>query len=84
MTAEEIKIYVKIDEILYSDWNPIEVDDLPGNEYQSYNHQIFALKKEGSGIEVIAQALYKLETGRMGLTGNIEYCSRVARKIFNL
>ena len=84
MTPEEVKLYKAIDEILYSDWNPIGVDDLPRNEYQGYDYEIFALKNDGSNIETIAQALHKLEINHMGLTGNIEHCRQVARKIFEL
>ena len=56
MNPKELKFYLEIDEIIYSDWNPIGIKNLPRDEYQSYTHQIFALKYKGSNIETIAQA----------------------------
>jgi hypothetical protein len=84
MNPKDLKFYLEIDKILYSDWNPIGIKDLPRDEYQSYTYQIFALKYKGSNIETIAQALYNIETTYMGLAGNMEFCRRVATKIFNI
>jgi hypothetical protein len=81
MTPEEVKLYKAIDEILYSDWNPIGVVDLPRNEYQGYDYKIFELKTSGSNVETIAEALYNLEIERMGLTGNLEHCRNSVSRI---
>jgi hypothetical protein len=73
-------IYDKIDEILYFDWNPIGIDQLPRDEYQSYTPKLFNLKKLGSDRETIAQTLYELEFFIMG-SGDIEMCREIAKKI---
>lgn len=78
---KEMALYKKVDEILFYEWNPIGVDDLPRDEYQYYLPKIYALKKSGADNETIATALYKFETDRMGLDGNIERCRDIAKKI---
>ena len=78
-------LYVKIDEILWLDWDPIGVNDFEvRDEYQSYTPAIYGLKKSGASIDIIATALYKIEIDEMGLMGNMERCRRVAEKIWNL
>jgi hypothetical protein len=84
MNAEENKLYKIIDEILWKDWDPIgvnEYDEEARDEYQSYLPQIFKLKIDNAGKELIAQHLLNIETESMGLSGNIENCRIVAEKI---
>lgn len=81
MSETEMEIYKKIDEILYLDWNPIDDGELPRNEYASYTSKIFNLKKLGSNIETIAQALCELERYITGLPGEIKTCREIAKKI---
>lgn len=83
LTDEQIRLYKLIDEILWNDWDPIGVNDIPEarDEYQSYIPAIFSLViKEASEAE-IAGKLYQIEVERMGLPGNKENCLRVARGI---
>lgn len=79
------ELYQKIDEILWTDWDPIGVNDIaPRDEYQGYTPTIFNLIKKNSDKETIAQKLFDFETQNMGLFGNIEHCRQVAEKIINL
>ena len=84
MSEGELDTYKKIDEILYYDWNPIGIDELPRDEYYGYIPKIFSLKKSGSNSETIAQALYELEFSRFGLPGDIEKCREIAKRIEKL
>jgi hypothetical protein len=84
MTTEDLRLYKQIDEILYSEWNPIGVSDLPRDEYQSYLPKIFGLKKSGASSEIIAQTLSEYEEYILGMAGDIETCRLLAQKINNL
>lgn len=86
MTENEKIIYRRIDELLWSNWDPIGINDTPEarNEYQSYLPEIFALKINNAGRDKIANSLYKIETNNMGLDGNIIYCQEIADKILSL
>jgi hypothetical protein len=78
-------LYEKIDEILWLDWDPIGVNEFEvRDEYQSYTPAIYDLKKSGASIDIIAAALYKIETNQMGVMGDMEGCRTVAEKIWNL
>ncbi len=84
MNVEQDTLYKIIDEILWNDWDPIGVNEYEEDardEYHSYLPQIFKLKIDNAGKELIAQHLLKIETERMGLPGNIEKCRVVAQKI---
>ena len=79
------KLYQEIDEILWNDWDPIEINDIaPRDEYQSYTPMIFTLKRKGANEVDIANELYKLETETIGVAGNYEHCLTVAKKIIKL
>jgi hypothetical protein len=75
-----------IDEILWKDWDPIGVNDTTEarDEYRSYVSTLVDLKITGAKYEAIAQHLFQLEVGHMGLNGNLENCRRVAQNIVNL
>lgn len=80
--AGDFLLYKKIDDILWFDWDPIDVKDLaPRDEYQSYVPEIFALKKSGADRKEIATRLLKLETENMGMAGTLENCLNIADKI---
>jgi hypothetical protein len=83
MNDNEIRIYKLIDEITWNDWDPIGVNEFQGarEEYYSYLPAIFDLKISGSDKETIAQYLFRIETERIGLFGNIDNCRVVAQKI---
>lgn len=85
MTDEQKNIYKNIDEILWTDWDPIGINDLaPRDEYQSYTPEIFQLKIDGKDKETIAQKLNDIAINAMGLSGNLNHCRQIAHKIINL
>jgi hypothetical protein len=75
-----------IDEILWNDWDPIGVNDVPEarDEYHSYLSKVLDLKMIGADCETIAQYLFQIETSSMGLNGNLENCRRVSQNIISL
>lgn len=79
------ELYQAIDEILWTDWDPIGVNDAgPRDEYQSYTPTILNLKIKNADKEVIAKKLFEIETQTMGLFGNMDKCRLIADKIINL
>ncbi|MBS1519697.1 MAG: hypothetical protein JST50_01770 [Bacteroidetes bacterium] len=87
LSPEQIKVYKDIDEILWNDWDPINLnafDDWPKDEYRGYVPTIFGLKINGESIETIAEKLFEIQTNRMEIDGGYEKCKCVAEKIFNL
>lgn len=84
LKPEQLKIYKQIDSILYHDWNPIGIDELPRDEYQSYLPHVFSLKIHGAGIKEIGSYLYQIETQNIGVTGYMPKCEKVAKLIYEL
>ena len=78
MNPADLELYKKIDKIIYYDWNPIGVINLPRDEYQSYIPRIFSLKKAGASVKEIAEVLFKLESETMGMKSKIENCVPIA------
>ncbi|MFZ1702937.1 MAG: hypothetical protein WAT79_01250 [Saprospiraceae bacterium] len=79
------KLYQEIDEILWNDWDPIGINDVaPRDEYQTYTPLIFSLKRKGANEEEISNRLHELEKTTIGVSGNLENCKNVARKIIEL
>ncbi len=85
MTQEQKNLYKIIDELLWNEWDPIGVNEYKEarDEYYNYIPQVFKLKIDNADNEIIAQYLFKVETDRMGLFGNIENCRRVANIIIS-
>jgi len=78
-------LYQTIDKILWSDWDPIGINDsAPRDEYQSYTPTIFSLKIKNANKETIAQKLFEIATKNMGMGGNLDHCRQIAEKIVNL
>ena len=80
-------MWKEIHKILWEDWDPIGVNDggdWPDDEYSGYDPQIFQLKLNGADTETIAHELFKYETANMGMTGNMNICREVAKKIKEL
>jgi hypothetical protein len=86
MNYEDKELYNKIDEILWLDWDPIGVNEF--NEardvYYTYIPMMYNLKKSGADVDSIANQLHFIETKTIGLSGNIDHCMEVAKKIKNL
>jgi hypothetical protein len=84
LTSEHKELYRAIDEILWKDWDPINVKDLaPRDEYQGYIPEILRMKISGADIDSISKRLYQIETEILGLKGNLEHCKLIAMMIFN-
>jgi len=86
MTNEQKAVYESIDEILWTQWDPIGVNDVEDvrDEYESYTPTIFNLRIYGADKETIANKLFEIETKTMGVLGNIEHCRTVAEHIVNI
>lgn len=79
------ELYQSIDEILWTDWDPIGINEIgPRDEYQNYTPTILNLKIKGVDKETIAKKLFEIETETIGVLGDIEKCRNVADKIVNL
>jgi hypothetical protein len=85
MTAEQIKLYKSIDEILWFDWDPIGINE-DGNrsEYFGYLPQVYKLKVEGASKLEIAKYLNAVLIERMGLESNMTLNEQIAEKIIAL
>lgn len=86
MKRQYIELYNRIDKILWEDWDPIGVNDNENirDEYSSYVPYIVKLKTDGADIVKIANHLYQLETGSLGMNGSMERCREIAQKIIEL
>jgi hypothetical protein len=75
----------QIKDIFNQNWNPIGLEDLPQDEYDSYVGPIVSMiQSQDSSEEAVAQKLYEFETQHMGLTGDIAKCREIAEKIWVL
>lgn len=82
--AKDFLLYKRIDDILWFDWDPIGIKDMaPRDEYQSYVPQFFNLKKAGANRQEIGKRLLTLEMEKMGMSGTLENCLRIADKIID-
>lgn len=67
----------RVDEILFQQWDPIGVNDLPGSgdvrdEYRSYVPVVLALLRQGATTAQLAAWLEQQAVARMGLSA--EHC----------
>ena len=86
LPPQQMELYKGIDDILYSEWDPIGVASygLPKDEYQSYLPQVFKIALEGSDPNLIADYLGNITTERMGLDLNASHDLVIAKRIINL
>ena len=79
-------LYNKIDEIVWTHWDPIGVNeyDEARDEYYSYLPQILTLLLSGAARNTIADFLFKIETQNMGLIGNYNNCLAVADRLIEI
>ena len=83
--TKEKNLYSLLDQILWTDWDPIGVNDIHDarDEYQSYVPAFYSLKKKNADQETITNYLMKIETEQMGLPGDIKNCKKIALRIMN-
>ena len=85
MTPEQVEMYKTIDDILWSDWDPIGINKIGvRDEYNSYLPQVYQLKVGGATEMEIAKYLDEVVTERMGMESNMEFNKKIAEKIFAL
>lgn len=83
--TEKSKLYNKIDEILWNDWDPIGINNCaPRDEYQGYVPEIVKLVESGASLDEIAKHLHNIETNIIGVKGSIVVCDLVANKIIKI
>ena len=83
--AKERELYKWIDDVIWDDWDPIGVNDIPEarDEYYSYLPKILNLVQTKCDKFEIAKYLNMIEVENMGLSGNYKHCLLVAEKILN-
>jgi hypothetical protein len=84
LPPEQLKLYTRIDEILWKDWDPISVSSDPSarDEYRGYAHQVVKMLVEnGAGKDQVAAYLCRVEVADMGLGGDKEKCTAVAELV---
>jgi hypothetical protein len=63
-------------------WDPIGVGTECGRgEYTAYVDDVLALMMSGANVEHLTRHLLEIERQRMGLTGNTQVASAVARRL---
>lgn len=83
LPPDQLKLYKRIDEILWNDWDPIGVNDIEDarDEYQSYLPHIFRLALEGKDEHRISGSLLASVRDNMGLSGNKSHSNKIAKLI---
>lgn len=86
LPPDQLKLYKRIDEILFYKWDPIGVSDWAGsrNEYQSYLPHVFQLALDNDSPEAIAEYLTEIPTQRIGLQANVERDKKIAKLVIAL
>jgi hypothetical protein len=80
-----LTIQDEIRSVLNTDWDPIGVADVIGDEYDMYIGRIYSLLIGGASEQAIAEHLLSIELERMGLTGTpMNQLLKVASKLLQL
>lgn len=81
LSPPDEEFYRRVDEVLHYIWDPIGISGFPmaRDEYHSYLPHVFSLLKANAEAEPISKYLFEAATDRMGLTGNREKDSDVAK-----
>ena len=83
LSAFQTKLYKRIDEILWEDWDPIGVNDDSNawDEYQNYVPTAFNLALKDANVFELADYLNQITTEHIGLQSNFEHCTEIAKLI---
>lgn len=86
LLPKQLELYRGIDEILWSDWDPIGINLLSSNrsEYQSYIPVIFSMVMKNASSLELEQYLDDVVKNRMGLRSSKKSNKPVAEKIVAL
>jgi hypothetical protein len=76
----------RLERLLWEEWDPIGVNNLPGSEteYDSYASELLKKLKRGTTVEKIASHLGKAERVHMGLSESHTKNRAVAERIVKL
>jgi len=80
-------IQESIKQVLWHDWDPIGVNDVPEaqNEYVSYVGGVYRMLASGSSADEIVEYLWKIESHTMGLVAaNRERLRPIATRLMEL
>ena len=85
LPPDQLALYEKVDELLWTEWDPIGVNDIPEarDEYYRYLPTIFKLAMDDADEYKISKYLLEFERSSMGMSGNEVNCKRVARMVLN-
>ncbi|QSX29384.1 hypothetical protein JYB88_14400 [Shewanella cyperi] len=85
LSAHELALYKRNDEILYQDWDPIGVLDLGGpvDEYRGYVPKVFSLALSCNDPQEIANYLTWVTVERMGMSPCKEHDTKIANLVLD-
>ena len=79
------EIQDSIRQILYHDWNPIGVSDLPEDEYDSYIAPVYRVLVGSRSEQELIDCLFRLERDAIGMSSESpEQLRPVARRLLGL
>lgn len=83
---KQSKLWIKVDTILWEDWDPIGVnkDGGPDDEYRGYVPSIVKLLEAGGDESKITKLLHHHANDNMGLSTAKSNHSEVAKKLVSL
>ncbi len=86
LPPEQIELYSRLDEILWTEWDPIGVndDERARDEYYGYLPGLLRLVLDGASATQIAAYLHGITTQQMGLSSTLTAHMAVAEKIHRL
>lgn len=90
LPPKQLKLYTKIDEILFYQWDPIGIsvgisdDGWSRNEYRMYLPKVFELALKDDSPKPIAEYLTWVSTERMGLKPVVSHDMRIAELILDI
>ncbi len=82
----QLELYNRLDEILWTDWDPIGVNDVEQarDEYYGYLPHLLRLVLDGAPATQIATYLHGIATKQMGLSSTLSDHVAVAEKVHQL
>lgn len=83
LPPEQIKLYKAIDDILWSEWDPIGISntDCPRDEYHAYLPRVFSIAMGTNDPQMIGDYLEWVVVNRMGLESNMGQSIDIARRV---
>ena len=86
LKMEKSELWIKVDKILWEDWDPIGVNDngAPDDEYRGYIPSIIKLIIADADESKITKLLHQHANMNMGLSTKIADHAEIARKLKSL